>query len=146
MVCPDHTLTYTMSALVDELSADFADLDDEEQEYENEGNDASVAQNTTADAEGDEEMSEGEAENTDTTHLLDDKGVMTGGMQPAEQLDPEAVQRMELGGVADVSKVAKLYGSKRMNDVIKVAPFSLLKTFAEGGNRKSIPIHHNRVL
>lgn len=118
-----HTLTCTMSALVDELSADFADLDDEEQEYENEANNASMAQNddeAAVDADGDEEMSEGDAENTDAANALDDRGVMAGGVQPAEQLDPEAVQRMELGAVADVSKVAKLYGSKRMNDVLKV--------------------------
>ena len=37
-----------------------------------------------------------------------------------ETLDAEEVQRMELGEVEDVRKVAKLYGSKRMNDILKV--------------------------
>jgi hypothetical protein len=50
--------------------------------------------------------------------------VLEGGMRPADELDAEDVQQMELRGVEDVSKIAKLYGSKRMNDIIKVGQFS----------------------
>lgn len=110
-----------MSALADELTADFADLDDEEEQQEYEVNVEDAAMPNGKDAEGDEEMSDAEKEVTEGPNKLDDRGVMPGGVQPAEQLDPSAVQRMELGGVADVSKVAKLYGSKKMNEIIKVS-------------------------
>jgi U4/U6 small nuclear ribonucleoprotein PRP31 len=119
-----------MSGLAEELAADLADLDDEEYEYEEEATVASL--NSAAnwppngatkrarsqDAEGDEEMSD--AEVAAGTNALDAMGVMAGGVRPAEQLDAEAVARMELGTVEDVSKVAKLYGSKRMRDIVNV--------------------------
>lgn len=47
--------------------------------------------------------------------------VLEGGVKPADELDAEDVQKMELGGVEDVRKVAKLEGSKRMTDIIKVS-------------------------
>ena len=53
--------------------------------------------------------------------------VLDGGIKPAEELDAEEVQRMELGKVEDVRKVAKLYGSKRMNDIVKVYVFPTAK-------------------
>jgi len=119
-----------MSALADELTADFAELDEQElDEYdEDEQVDSTARQNgnrqrVTFDGDGDANMSDGEdedAEFTDGPNGLNDKGVMPGGVQPAEQLDPSTVQRMELAGVDDVSKVARLYGSKKMNDVMKV--------------------------
>lgn len=111
-----------MSALADELTADFADLDEEEEEYKIEEDNALVGDENdhTNGADEDEDMSDVEKEDTDGPNKLDDRGVMPGGVQPAEELDRDAVQRMELGGVADVSKVAKLYGSKRMNDILKV--------------------------
>jgi U4/U6 small nuclear ribonucleoprotein PRP31 len=46
--------------------------------------------------------------------------VLEGGVKPADELDAEDVQKMELSGVEDVRKVAKLEGSKRMTDIIKV--------------------------
>src|SRR5258706_15199030 len=119
-----------MSGFAEELAADLADLDDEEYDYEEEatGAGASSAANwpsngatkRSQDAEGDEEMSDAEAEVTAGSNALDTMGVMAGGVRPAEQLDAEAVERMELGTVEDVSKVAKLYGSKRMRDIVNV--------------------------
>ena len=117
-----------MSALADELTADFAELEDQElDEYdEGEQEDPPTIQNgnkSAVDRDGDAEMSDGEDEDTEITDgpsALNEKGVMPGGVQPAEQLDPAAVQRMELSGVGDVSKVARLFGSKKMNDIIKV--------------------------
>jgi U4/U6 small nuclear ribonucleoprotein PRP31 len=54
--------------------------------------------------------------------------VLEGGVKPAEELDAEDVQRMELGTVEDVSKVAKLHGSKRMTEILKVC--NLLLSFS----------------
>lgn len=123
-------LTTTMSALADELTADFAELEDQEpDEYgEVEQEEPTTVQNgngkkAAVDGDGDADMSDGEGEDTEITdgpNAPNEKGVMPGGVQPAEQLDPATVQRMELSGVGDVSKVARLFGSKRMNDVIKV--------------------------
>ena len=118
-----------MSGLAEELAADFADLDDEEYEYEEEATVGTASSATNApngtikrpqDAEGDEEMSDAEAEVTTGPNELDAMGVLAGGVRPAEQLDAEAVERMELGTVGDVSKVAKLYGSKRMREIVNV--------------------------
>ena len=71
-------------------------------------------------AERDKEMSHAEAEVPAGPTALDVMGVMAVGVRPAEQLDAEAAERMELGTVEDVSKVAKLYGSKRMRDIVNV--------------------------
>ena len=67
--------------------------------------------------EADEELSDVDTESEDEgpTGL-----VLEGGVKPAEELDAEDVQQMELGTVEDVSKVAKLYGSKRMTEILKV--------------------------
>jgi len=46
--------------------------------------------------------------------------VLEGGVKPADELDAEDVQRMELGSIQDVTKIAKLQGSKRMGDILKV--------------------------
>jgi U4/U6 small nuclear ribonucleoprotein PRP31 len=113
-----------MSALADELTADFAELEDQElDEYDEGEQEDPTTINTVVDRDGDAEMSDGEGEDTEITdgpNALNEKGVMPGGVQPAEQLDPATVQRMELSSVGDVSKVARLFGSKKMNDVIKV--------------------------
>ncbi|TFK76071.1 Nop domain-containing protein [Pluteus cervinus] len=45
--------------------------------------------------------------------------VLEGGVRPAEELDAEDVQQMELGGIEDIGKITKLQGSKRMNDILK---------------------------
>lgn len=68
-------------------------------------------------------MSDGEGGDMDAEdESTEMKGglVLEGGVKPADELDAEDVQKMELGGVEDVRKVAKLEGSKRMTDIIKV--------------------------
>ncbi|KAG2124629.1 hypothetical protein DEU56DRAFT_963469, partial [Suillus clintonianus] len=45
--------------------------------------------------------------------------VLEGGIIPADELDAEDVQQMDLGGIEDVSSIAKLEGSKRMADILK---------------------------
>ncbi|KAG8832986.1 U4/U6-U5 snRNP complex subunit prp31 [Serendipita sp. 400] len=106
-----------MTSLADDLAADFAELDEEDQGYGNNDNEG-AHERDNHDADGDQEMSDEEEEVTGPDGL-DEHGVMPGGIKPAEELDPEAVQRMELGTVADVTKITKLFGSKRMNDIIK---------------------------
>ncbi|KAF8138163.1 hypothetical protein EV363DRAFT_1313300 [Boletus edulis] len=45
--------------------------------------------------------------------------VLEGGVKPAEELDAEDVQQMDLGAIEDVSSIAKLEGSKKMSDILK---------------------------
>jgi U4/U6 small nuclear ribonucleoprotein PRP31 len=45
--------------------------------------------------------------------------VLEGGVKPADELDAEDVQQMELGALEDVSKIAKLEGSKRMTEILR---------------------------
>lgn len=104
-----------MSGLADELLADLEGLSDDEQ-IEDEAPPAAVHAGTKRKA--DEDLSDMEADEGEGDGKLG--LVLDGGIHPAEELDAEDVQRMELGGVEDVSKVAKLDGSKRMADVLKV--------------------------
>lgn len=46
--------------------------------------------------------------------------VLQGGVRPADELDAEDVQRMDLAAIQDVSKIAKLQASKRMSDILTV--------------------------
>lgn len=129
-----------MSGLADELLADLDDLSgDENEEYPDEEPSASssnannvgassststVGQKRKAeeelaelheDADEDEEMGEDEAQGKEIGSL-----VLEGGVKPADELDLEDVQQMELGSIEDVTKIAKLEGSKRMSDILKV--------------------------
>ena len=115
-----------MSGLADELLADLEGFSDEGEGFEEEepvpssSNGAVQAGTKRKATEGpDEDMSDEEGgedgEDEQKVGL-----VLEGGMRPADELDVDDVQQMELGGVEDVSKIAKLYGSKRMNDILKV--------------------------
>ncbi len=111
-----------MSALADELLADLDGLSESEDEGKDEepqeaGPSNGVKRKATA---SDDEMSEGDGDDEaeDSKHV--GGLVLEGGIRPAEELDAEDVQQMELGGIEDVRKVAKLDGSKRMNDILKV--------------------------
>lgn len=110
-----------MSSLADELLDDFDGLSGgEEEEAEEEqkpsfklpGAPASALKRKHEEDE-DENMSDDEG---------DGKGglVLEGGVKPAEELDQADVDEMELGAVSDVRNVAKLEGSKRMKDILKV--------------------------
>ncbi|KAF5333081.1 hypothetical protein D9611_002310 [Ephemerocybe angulata] len=128
-----------MSNLADELLADLDDSGDENEEYPEEqpepststsnptATSSTVGQKRKADGdpeedgngngdldEDDEEMGGEEAEGKEVGSL-----VLEGGMRPADELDAEDVQQMELGGIEDVTKVAKLEGSKRMSEILK---------------------------
>ena len=116
-----------MSALADELLADLEGLSEGEEEYKDEEPEQQAEAGPSnglkrkAPADEDDEMSEGDEEEGDGDQKKAVGSlVLDGGIKPAEELDADEVQRMELGNVEDVRKVAKLYGSKRMNDTVKV--------------------------
>ena len=120
-----------MASLADELLADLDGLSGEENEYEDNeeqqpeaGTSSSAGVKRKAPADEDEEMSDvegGEAGEGEEEGKAVGSLVLEGGIKPAEELDAEEVQRMELGAIDDVRKVAKLEGSKRMNDILKVS-------------------------
>ena len=111
-----------MSALADELMADLDGLSDAGDDYNDDepeqgGPSNGLKRKATAEdgamSEDDEEDNGGEGEGT--TGM-----VLEGGVKPAEELDAEEVQRMELGGVDDVRTVARLEGSRRMAEILGV--------------------------
>lgn len=114
-----------MSALADELMADLDGLSDAGDDYNDDepeqgGPSNGLKQKATVDdgamSEDGEEENGGEAEGTAGM-------VLEGGVKPAEELDVEEVQRMELGGVDDVRTVARLEGSRRMAEILGVRFF-----------------------
>lgn len=132
-----------MSAFADDLLADLdglSDHDDEDQPVE-EGALEDLATRPTSSngnplkrkaSDSDAEMSdaddgEGGAPDEEAEGKARGGGlVLEGGVRPAEELDAEDVQLMELGRVEDVKEVAKLEGSKRMNDILKVCRDSVV--------------------
>ncbi|KAA1466266.1 Nop domain-containing protein [Dentipellis sp. KUC8613] len=112
-----------MSGLADELLADLDGLSDDGEEYKEEEPEASSAPSNGLKRKAstsDIEMSGGEEEGAEQAEGKEVGGlVLEGGVRPAEELDAEEVQRMELGGIDDVTKIAKLEGSKRMADILK---------------------------
>ena len=114
-----------MSGLADELLADLEDHSaGEEQEESNH------LKRKAVDSDHDVSADEDDDEQPDGNHLEVGTLVLEGGIRPAEELDVEDVQRMELGAIEDVNKIAKLEGSRRMADILKVFPsFSILTQF-----------------
>lgn len=116
-----------MSGLADELLADIDDLSDGGgEEYEESA--PAAASSTSNGTNGlkrkaveDADMSEAEEGAEGEEAEADEAGglVLEGGMKPADELDAEDVQRMDLGGIEDVDSVAKLEGSKRMADILQ---------------------------
>lgn len=148
-----------MSGLADELLADLDGLSDDGEEYKEEEQEPSPtgptstnglkrkAETTASDAE----MSEGEDEEEGGDGQQQVGGlVLEGGIKPADELDAEDVQQMELGRIEDVGKIAKLEGSKRMADILKVCDYLLPEFFLRlhalpSGNRKvQSPSEHAR--
>lgn len=119
-------LLSTMSGLADELLADLEELsdagEDDYPEVQNEPSASADGAKSKRKAAADVDMSEeeeGEGEGEDQAQV--GSLVLEGGVNPAEELDAEDVQQMELGTVEDVINVAKLHGSKRMADILKVS-------------------------
>jgi U4/U6 small nuclear ribonucleoprotein PRP31 len=121
-----------MSGLADELLADLEDLSGGE-EQEEQQQDSNALKRKAVDSDHDmsaEEDDDEQSNDPDGKRLEVGALVLEGGIKPAEELDAEDVQRMELGAIEDVNKIAKLEGSKRMIDILKVRPpFSILTLF-----------------
>lgn len=75
-----------------------------------------------ADADGDQD---GDGVDAAMAGLADGEAhVPEGGVKPAHELDEDAVNAMDMSGVAEVTKVAKLQGGRTMRDVLQVrTPF-----------------------
>lgn len=122
-----------MSGLADELLADLDGLSDNGSADE-ENQDAPAPTTSTAPnglkrkSDGDLDMSEDEGgpeEEEDVAGEASGGGlVLEGGVKPAEELDAEDVQQMDLGAIEDVSSIAKLEGSKKMSDILRVTSSS----------------------
>ena len=110
-----------MSGLADELLADLEGLSDEGADSYHPDEHASGPSSLKRKTFSDAEMSDGgEAEAEEEVNAQVGL-VLEGGVKPADELDKEDVQRMELGNVEDVGKVAKLDGSRRMNETLKAS-------------------------
>ena len=128
-----------MSSLADELLDDLSDLGDdpfaqEEPEGQPDGKHvqfkvptipgpSSLKRKAAEEAE-DEEMDSGSEEEGGE---VENAGlVLEGGVKPSEELAKEEVEGMQLGSVRDVRSVAKLEGSRRMTEILKVNTDPLL--------------------
>jgi U4/U6 small nuclear ribonucleoprotein PRP31 len=133
-----------MSALADELLADIDGLSDAGDDYSDEEPkeaESSSGLKRKATTDPDDDMSEDGEGGADGETQGATGMVLEGGIKPAEELDAEEVQRMELGAVDDVRKVARLEGSRRMSEILSVCFFlsfsHLLRLTPFGtGNRK----------
>ena len=150
-----------MSALADELMADLDGLSDAGDDYNDEElekpeSSSRLKRKATTDPDDvmfndGEGVTDGETEGTAGM-------VLEGGVKPAEELDAEEVQRMELSAVDDVRKVARLEGSRRMSEILSVCFFSVYLTLCltlsaqeiekyqanpSSGEAMFLPVHSN---
>jgi len=142
-----------MSRLADEFIAGLEGHDggseyeeEEEPERQQEARPSSTNGNKRK-AGGDpdeEDMSEDEEDEENAEKGPDGKRVevgslvLEGGVKPADELDAEDVQRMELGAIEDVAKIAKLEGSKRMNEILKVCFIFFSETWLMMDDRRKL--------
>lgn len=125
------TSLYTrMTSLADELMNDLDDLgsgsEDESFATGTHSESAITTQSTptplTTSIKEEEDLSDG----GDDIELTDEMyKVPEGGIKPAEELDQDQVNRMDLASISQVNKVAKLYGGKTLKDVLQVWLFRL---------------------
>lgn len=123
-----------MSGLADELLADLDGLSDADEDDMPSSGSPSHKRKAQSDDDISDPEEQGQESQRDVGSL-----VLEGGIKPADELDVEDVQQMELGSVEDVTKIAKLYGSKRMNDILTVRlsqPMSIQPFYTH--SRKSI--------
>jgi hypothetical protein len=150
-----------MSALADELMADLDGLSDAADDYNDE--ELEIPQSSSGlkrkatsapdDVMSDDGQGEADGETEGTAGM-----VLEGGVKPAEELDVEEVQRMELSAVDDVRKIARLEGSRRMTEILSVCFLSFRLTSSltplaqeiekyqanpSSGEAMSMPVHSN---
>nr|GAT53995.1 predicted protein [Mycena chlorophos] len=104
-------------SLADELLADLDGSDDGGDVEEQQDNEPANPLKRKAEGELSDDDMEGAAEGEGQEGSVG--LVLPGGIKPADELDAEDVQQMELGAVEDVSSIAKLDGSKRMADILQ---------------------------
>lgn len=109
-----------MSGKNDDLLADLDDLGDGDEEYEEETAAGPSSNGVKRKAEDLEDADMSDLEGGDNDQEEQGGLVLEGGVKPAAELDAEDVKAMELSGVEDVRNIAKLEGSKRMNDILQV--------------------------
>ncbi|EGO01853.1 hypothetical protein SERLA73DRAFT_177395 [Serpula lacrymans var. lacrymans S7.3] len=142
-----------MSGLADELLADLDGLSDNGEDFEETENSPAPPTSTPAppsnglkrkasdEAEMSEDEGEGEGEGEANAEAEQGGLVLEGGVKPADELDVEDVQQMDLGSIEDVGSIAKLDGSKRMGDTLKeIEKFQANPSSAEA---ISLPAHMN---
>ncbi|KAF7313671.1 Nop domain-containing protein [Mycena chlorophos] len=105
-------------SLADELLADLDGSDDGGDMEEQQDNEPANPLKRKAEGELSDDDMEGAAEGEEGQEASVGL-VLPGGIKPADELDAEDVQQMELGAVEDVSSIAKLDGSKRMADILQ---------------------------
>lgn len=122
-----------MTSLADELMNDLDDLGsgsdlDDELDAAMAGPSGANGAGSGGDANGDDDDENGGGEgagagDADAAMAGLPEGeahVPEGGIKPAKELDEDTVNAMDMSGVAEVSKVAKLQGGKTMRDVLQV--------------------------
>ncbi|GAA6009005.1 hypothetical protein JCM11491_005709 [Sporobolomyces phaffii] len=125
-----------MTSLADELMNDLDDLDSGSELGEDEPR-IEVAPEIKQEEDDDEGTHD--AELTDEMFTVPE-----GGVRPAEELDQDQVDRMDLTHVGQVAKVAKLFGGKTLKDVLqridhyKVNPDPNLATDGDSSEYKLI--------
>ena len=89
-------------------------------------NGAGQGQSGAGDADADGGDQDGDAVDAAMAGLADGEAhVPAGGVKPAHELDEDAVNAMDMSGVAEVTKVARLQGGRTMRDVLQVRSGSL---------------------
>ncbi|KAI0282340.1 U4/U6 small nuclear ribonucleoprotein Prp31 [Russula aff. rugulosa BPL654] len=133
-----------MSALADELLADLDGLSDAGDDYSDEEPkeaESSSGLKRKATTDPDDDMSEDGEGGADGETQGATGMVLEGGIKPAEELDAEEVQRMELGAVDDVRKVARLEGSRRMSEIL--SEIENYQANPSSNEAMSMPVHSN---
>ncbi|GAA5996703.1 U4/U6-U5 snRNP complex subunit PRP31 [Rhodotorula paludigena] len=112
-----------MASLADELMNDLDDLDGGS-DLDDELDAAVAGPSGSGGAGADDEAMEGDATADEAAQALEgvqdgDMHVPEGGVRPAEEVDPDTVNAMDLAAVSEVGKVARLQGSRTMRDVLQ---------------------------
>lgn len=107
------------NSLLDDLLDDLNDSDEELNQSETTTTNLNdlIAQEQQEEAA---KADEGEEEDEDTI-MTEGDYLPSGGVKPTQELDSEVVNEMALGEIKDIFKVAKLYGSKIMKEVLTVS-------------------------
>lgn len=110
------------NSLADELMEDLEDdVDSGDEELQ-----ALIEEKTgQGPAELDDTAEAGNDEQKDADNYTADIVRAQGGIQPAQELNEEDVEAMQLGSVAEVKQIAKLLNSRNLKDTLDVRPWNL---------------------